>query len=167
MATPLIPASSKLLLLKDKKCYLCNNPFFRDYDEEIWSRAYSWKLLQERFQREGYHLSISEITNHSRHLRLAESSPKKPKDALALDKIKKEWGKLDSVEVVDARINIMRREINEIEESDQMNTTLYFSYVKLLKELIELKEKVSGKIVDNKTNVNITFADLVKKLKEK
>ena len=140
-----------------------------DLNSALFYRSKSEKFLMQTLADKGYHFTLEELRTHRRHLRAVTNATDKwlsEKELLNLDEKRlAQLPSLESTKIIESKISSVRTALNQLEELGAKTTPEYNVMLRRLIDLIELKEKIEGKITDNK--ITISLSDLKEKLEEK
>ena len=150
-------------------CPICLMEEHDDLNVALFYRKKSEKYLMESLAAKGYYFTLEELRTHRRHLRAVTTTTDKwlnEKQLLDLDvKRLAELPSMESTKIIESKISSVRTALNQLEELGAKTTPEYNVMLRRLIDLIELKEKIAGKITDNK--ITISLSDLKEKLEEK
>ena len=165
--TDIVPNGSELVLTRKDDCPVCQHPVMRQFDEEIWGRRLARDYLVEKYIGvPGIIFTRHELDKHSGHLKLVTVG----KEKSIADRLKEEGvlasKNTDDVEAIDAVIVRIRRELNKMGEQDSVVSGSFVTLSRLMSDLIEKKNRLTGKISDS-TNVSVNIMESLKDKLEK
>jgi len=166
--TPLVPADYELILKSKHGCPLCQHPSMRRWDADIWGRQIRYKELAEEIMQESHLIFTShELIIHSRHLKCVKKSGEITDDALlGMDRKSANMDDTKDVQVLKAKVNILRIELAKLEKSGDVVSGTYMHMLKQMTDLIEKIQRIEGNIKDHGDIVVNVHEQLRKKLEE-
>jgi len=163
-------AENKLVQMDDLACPICMmDEEHADLNQSLFFRRRSEKDLLEILKEKGYHYTLEELRRHRKHIRACQPRDElwaNERRLLKLDDDKlKELPTMESLEIVDSKVKSIRASLNSLEERGLRDSPEYNVALRRLIDLIELKEKIEGKIGD--THVTINLSELRDNLEKK